>query len=434
MNGAWRQAVASAIITWGLGLAGIQARGEPGIEFTYVPAWGSYDDLQGTVTNVAPTDHKVAVFIYVNGWWNKPTWAAPLTAIQTNSAWTCDITTGGADHEATRIAAFLVTNGYWPTQMIGQATLPGGVYTDALAYAYAERQAQNRTIQFSGLTWTVKAGSSPMGPGPNYFSDREEDVWVDPDGKLHMTITERGGNWYCTEVIASNSFGHGTYAFYVDSSVTNLDPNMVLGLFTWDTFAPEHGYREIDVELSQWGNPAGTNAQYVIRPSDNLDNLLRFDIDQDRPTTHCFAWSSNSVAFRSSYGLTRLPAPGDVITNWICTGCNIPPPGGENPRINLWLMSGTPPASGRGTEIVIPKFEFIPPVTEVGPLHVNATMDLQWNSQSGQVYRVEWCSNLLSAAWQQLGTSVLGNGSVCTVHDDTPGLMQRFYRLVGLEL
>ena len=35
-------------------------------------------------------------------------------------------------------------------------------------------------------------------------------------------------------------------------------------------------------------------------------------------------------------------------------------PGGENPRINLWLNEGTPPSDGQPVEVVIEAFEFIP--------------------------------------------------------------------------
>jgi len=46
--------------------------GQLGIEFTYVPPYGSFEDLSGKVTGVKPADYRVAVYIYVEGWWNKP--------------------------------------------------------------------------------------------------------------------------------------------------------------------------------------------------------------------------------------------------------------------------------------------------------------------------------------------------------------------------
>ena len=53
----------------------------PTIEFTYVPQYGSFDNLQGKVTNITPADYKVASYIYISGWWTKPTFSNPLTNI-----------------------------------------------------------------------------------------------------------------------------------------------------------------------------------------------------------------------------------------------------------------------------------------------------------------------------------------------------------------
>jgi hypothetical protein len=141
----------------------IPAQAEASIEFTSVPAWGTYANLQGAISNAVPSEHGVAVYIYVEGWWTKPYFAAPVTTISADGTWTCDITTGGADQDATRIIAFLVPNGYSPPLMSGQSTLPQALYDTALDYAYAERSPHYRTLTFSGLTWTVKA--SILTPG-----------------------------------------------------------------------------------------------------------------------------------------------------------------------------------------------------------------------------------------------------------------------------
>lgn len=98
--------------------------GNPTIEFTHVPPLGSFEDLEGQVWHVKPSDYKVAVYIYVSGWWTKPTLANPLTTIQIDGSWITDITTGGIDEEATRIAAFLVPNDYNPPLISGSGTLP----------------------------------------------------------------------------------------------------------------------------------------------------------------------------------------------------------------------------------------------------------------------------------------------------------------------
>ena len=107
--------------------------GKPVIEITYVPPYGSFENLKGQVWHVKPADYQVAVYIYVSGWWTKPYWDKPLTAIQCDGSWVCDITTGGADQEATRIIAYLVPNGYDPPLMHGGSTLPSELDQQSVA-------------------------------------------------------------------------------------------------------------------------------------------------------------------------------------------------------------------------------------------------------------------------------------------------------------
>lgn len=113
--------------------------GEPKIEFTYVPPYGSFENLRGKVTGVKPDEFRVAVYIYVGGWWTKPYWTLPLTTIRSDGTWTCDITTGGSDQYATRIAAFLVPAGYDPPLMSGGSSLPAELDDHAVAKVEAER-------------------------------------------------------------------------------------------------------------------------------------------------------------------------------------------------------------------------------------------------------------------------------------------------------
>src|SRR5437870_9597705 len=60
----------------------------------------------------------------------------------------------------------------------------------------------------------------------------------------------------------SASFGFGTYRFRLDSPVDDIDPNAVVGLFTWSD-RPDFNHREIDIEISRWGEPGNPNAQFV---------------------------------------------------------------------------------------------------------------------------------------------------------------------------
>ena len=114
--------------------------GMPAIVFTAVPPYGSFDILVGQVWHVDPFAHLVAVYIQVRGgWWTKPFFNTPLTPIQLDGYWTCDITTGGVDQEATAIAAFLLPGGYTPPLMSGGATLPPALDQHAVAQVTATR-------------------------------------------------------------------------------------------------------------------------------------------------------------------------------------------------------------------------------------------------------------------------------------------------------
>lgn len=114
--------------------------GDPAIEFTYVPPHGSFENLTGRVRHVWPSDYKVALYIKVgNGWWTKPYFSNPLTDIRPDGGWRNDITTGGSDSQATKIAAFVVPNGYSPPAMGGNSTLPSELSDNSVAQTEVTR-------------------------------------------------------------------------------------------------------------------------------------------------------------------------------------------------------------------------------------------------------------------------------------------------------
>jgi hypothetical protein len=219
-----------------------------------------------------------------------------------------------------------------------------------------------RTIQFSGLEWEVKQFEDRRaGPGPNYFSDDSENVWVDGAGRLHLAITFRDNRWYAAEVISKDSFGYGTYRWYVDSPVDVFPSNVVVGLFTWHDRA-RYNHREIDIEFARWNDPQHPGGQYVVQPWDTEGNVATFAMPYGLPeSTHQFSWSRKEVFFESLIGHRASPsAPVDVISQFFYAGSDVPRSGGENARMNLWLFLGDPPADGQAVELVISGFEFIP--------------------------------------------------------------------------
>ena len=330
----------------------------PSIEFTHIPAWGTNEKLTGKVSNVIPDSFKIAVYIFVEGvgWWTKPTFANPLTTIDSNSEWSCNTVTGGSDEYATKFCAFLLPNGVFPPKSAGLSDLPVSLDTISVAKACTERCG--KIIKFSGYDWCVKASAAPVGPGPNYFSDIEENVWVDSLGRLHLKITNKNGIWYCPEVINQSSLGYGKYEFQIIGSIGRMDQNVVLGLFTWDNSAEEF-HKEIDIEFSRWSDSIANNAQYVIQPYTNSENINKwlFPLYVDS-STHSFNWSNESINFLSYKGFPGFTENDSSIFSWQYRGENIPTPGNENIRINLWLFNGIAPSDSQEVEVIINKFEY----------------------------------------------------------------------------
>lgn len=215
----------------------------------------------------------------------------------------------------------------------------------------------HRTLEFSGYTWAVKASAGPVGPGPNYFSDSAESVWVDAQGRLHLRIAYREGHWRAAEVSLRQTLGYGTYTFTL-GSVDGLDPNAVLGLFTWSDAAEDH-HRELDIEVSRWGVPANDNGQCVVQPYELPGHIARFPVLPGlAETRHSIRWTPEEVTCRSD-GLGTDGTPGAVIHSHSFTGW-LPHSRDEHARINLWLIGGAEPTDGRDVEAVISGFRFEP--------------------------------------------------------------------------
>jgi hypothetical protein len=412
----------------------------PSILITNVPPFGSFENLAGTVSNAVPADFRVAVFIYVPGagWFTKPYCAQPLTVIQPNASWTTDVTTGGSDERATKIAALLVGTNYNEPCVLGLPALPTNVLQQAKDQAIVTRDDPNvRRFDFSGVEWLVKSSSSPVGPGPNLFSDTINNVWLDTQGRLHLRIANQGTQWQCAEIFSRRSFGHGLYRFYIDSVINNFDPGVVFGLLTYSD-DPAFAHREIDFEFSRWDNAADpNNAQFVVQPFDTPNHLLRYRVPAGMAaSTHSFKWETNRITFQSLSGHFAVsPGPTNVIRQWTYTS-QVPLAGDEVVHLNLWLINGNPPANGNEAEVVVTRFEFVPPgdpqpanFTRV-EAQTDGTTHLSLDTQPDRRYDLQISTNLFQ--WQSLG-ELLATNSV-TVFTDTNAVPDglRFYRALTL--
>ncbi len=206
-------------------------------------------------------------------------------------------------------------------------------------------------VEFAGRTWIVKERNEAVGPGPNFFAG--ENVWVDRKGNLHLRIVPANGRWTTAEVYTEATLGYGQFTYTVKSRVGRLDPNVVLGMFTWDEGAPPY-YSEIDMEVAKFGDADRlTNAEYVVQPYNEPGNRSPFLVANRPNTAFTMNWSADVVEFSSvERGRTR--------SFWSFDDASaIPVPGDARARINLWLFQGKAPTDGQPVEIIVSDFQHI---------------------------------------------------------------------------
>jgi len=218
--------------------------------------------------------------------------------------------------------------------------------------------ASARTINWSGYTWTVRTGTAKSGPGPNYWTDDVNSVYVDNNGALHLTIKYLNNSWYCTEIYLNQQLGkgYGTYQFDLGQAVDSLgngDVNVVLGLFIY-----QDDNHEIDVEFSRWGDPTGPNADYCNQPSTDQSCLMWTEPKGINASTHTFDWQSGKISFASNAKGNSTP-----FQTWTYTGTSkspVPTANALYPHLNLWLMNGkTAMPTSYVLDVVITGFHYI---------------------------------------------------------------------------
>jgi len=106
----------------------------PSLHFTTVPPLGSFQNLEGIARGVLPSLYRVVVYIYISGgWWIKPTFTDPVSRINCDGSFVCDITTGGEDQNATRIYAFTIPASYSPPLLAGAPVIPPELAINSVA-------------------------------------------------------------------------------------------------------------------------------------------------------------------------------------------------------------------------------------------------------------------------------------------------------------
>lgn len=220
------------------------------------------------------------------------------------------------------------------------------------------------TLQFAGYKWTTRVDTGM--PGPNRFAPAN--AFVDADGALHLRIARQpDGSWSCGEVLCASRLHFGTYDFAVEGPVSHMDPNVVLGMFTYPTKnIGGDGTNEIDIELSHWGNARAPVVNWTVYPVTlGLGQKARTArvAFASAVTFHRFVWTKTAVSF-SDYD-APTPDPAHRVADWDFAPADPEQRIAQKPMqflINLWLNDGKAPADGQTVEFKILGFHYTPAV------------------------------------------------------------------------
>lgn len=349
----WKGALLGLSCILVCGCRGTQANVDPAIEFNRIPkadegGTESRALIEGRVTGARPGQQIVLYARSGSGiWWVQPFADQAFTAIQQDSKWS------NSTHLGTEYAALLVTPGYRPPATLDAMPSKGsGISAVSIAKGTGPARAVSRTLHFSGYEWEIRQVPSDRGGTLNTYD--AANAWTDIKGWLHLRISRGKGEWTCSEVVLTRSLGYGSYRFVVHD-VGHLEPAAVLGMFTWDDLGEDQNHREVDLEVSRWGDPDTKNSQYVVQPYYVPANVLRF-VTPSGVITHSFRWEPGRLSFKSFPGNA---ADSRAVAEHVFTS-GVPSPGGESVRMNLYVYgkAGTPLKDE--TEVVIEKFEYLP--------------------------------------------------------------------------
>jgi hypothetical protein len=325
---------------------------KPSIQFTRIPPADrggpdTLDVIGGRVRGAQP-GQRIVLFSKSGVWWVQPEARQPFTEIRADSTWT------SSTHLGMEYAALLVDPGYQPP--LSTESLPkegGAVVAVAAVPGDASARAAHHTLLFSGYEWIARAAPSDRG-GTNDYDPAN--AWTDDRGALHLRIAGEAPRWTCAELRLNRRLGYGSYRFVV-RDVSRLEPAAVLTLFTWDGPAADQSHREMDIEISRWGDPAAKNGQYVVQPYYVPANVAAF-VAPAGVLTHTLRWEPGRLTARTIRGAGPDTGARVVAEHVFTSG--VPSPGNETVRMNLYVFRRSAKGLERGAEVVVERFEYLP--------------------------------------------------------------------------
>jgi hypothetical protein len=229
----------------------------------------------------------------------------------------------------------------------------------------AKTNVMNNQITWGGQTWGSRNDLATNEDQWHIWnwSSFGNNIWIDDENKLHMTIKNDGGKWDCTHLYSMSRIKYGTISVKCESPVLSLDKNVVCAFFTEDnyfepTYDPHHN--EIDIEYAKWGETEHDyKAWYTVQPGYRLGN--RFTDFYDGKNTYNGTGMTMSIDWEPTY--IRFKSIADnctVLNNFTYTNISGIPSNYTNIMFELWLYNNEPPSNGKDVEVVFSDFNYTP--------------------------------------------------------------------------
>ena len=211
-----------------------------------------------------------------------------------------------------------------------------------------------RRLRFSTYDWTVRQIGSDRNGAPHDYDPAN--VHVDTNGSLHLAIAKGADGWRCSEIALSRSLGYGSYAFTVED-LSTLEPAAVLSMFTWDDAGTDQERREVDIEISRWGEPENRNAQYIVQPFYRPANNYRYTAPPGE-LTYVFHWEPKQITFRTLRGNGSHGTAVPLAEHSFST--DVPAPRTESVHLNFCTFEYARVPQQHASEAVIAHFQYLP--------------------------------------------------------------------------
>jgi len=327
----------------------------PTIEFTKIPpsAQGGrekVDRIEGRVAG-ARSGQQIVIYARSGAWWVQPWADRSLIPIKADSTWSTET------HLGYEYAALLVDPGYRPPPTMDTPPSKGGpVVLAAIVKGTGPTiLAPTKPLKFSGYDWDVRTIASDRGGSNHPYSG--DNAWTDSTGALHLRIAKTSDNWSCAEVVLNRSLGYGTYVLVV-RDISQLEPAATLSMTTFDEWGGDQSYREMDAEVSRWGDASSkNNAQYVIEPYYQPGNVYQF-VAPSGTLTFSMQWEAGHVKFKTVRG--ESPGPGATVISEHEFSSGVPSPGQERLQLFFYVVASDKNPLQHNNEVVLDKFQYLP--------------------------------------------------------------------------